>query len=170
VAAMYILYGPRTSLVYSTGNGVYEFGMNQLMEYTLTRDNVVVADKGTIYSPGGQRNRYTAGTESFVRELEKNGAKLRYSGGFVPDINQILMKGKGVFLYPHLEGSPKGKLRLLFELNPMAFLMEQAGGAASTGRGRILDLVPQDIHDRAPVFIGCKEDVARAEALIAAEG
>lgn len=170
VAAMYILYGPRTSLVYSTGNGVYEFGMNQLMEYTLTRDNVAVADKGTIYSPGGQRNRYTAGTESFVRELEKNGAKLRYSGGFVPDINQILMKGKGVFLYPHLEGSPKGKLRLLFELNPMAFLMEQAGGAASTGRGRILDLVPQDIHDRAPVFIGCKEDVARAEALIAAEG
>jgi len=170
VAAMYILYGPRTSLVYSTGNGVYEFCMNQLMEYTLTRDHVHIEDKGSIYSPGGQRNRYTPGTEKFVSELERNGAKLRYSGGFVPDINQILMKGKGVFLYPHLEGSPNGKLRLLFELNPMAFLIEQAGGAASTGKGRILDLMPQDIHDRAPVFIGCKEDVARAEALIAAEG
>ena len=170
VAAMYILYGPRTSLVYSTGNGVYEFCMNQLMEYTLTRDHVRIEDKGSIYSPGGQRNRYTPGTEKFVSELEKNGAKLRYSGGFVPDINQIMMKGKGVFLYPHLEGSPNGKLRLLFELNPMAFLIEQAGGAASTGKGRILDLMPQDIHDRAPVFIGCKEDVARAEALIAAEG
>lgn len=170
VAAMYILYGPRTSLVYSTGRGVYEFCMNQLMEFTLTREHVRIEDKGSIYSPGGQRNRYTPGTEKFVSELEKNGAKLRYSGGFVPDINQIMMKGKGIFLYPHLEGSPNGKLRLLFELNPMAFLIEQAGGAASTGKGRILDLMPQDIDDRAPVFIGCKEDVARAEALIAAEG
>ena len=170
VAAMYILYGPRTTLVYSTGKGVHEFGMNQLMEYSLLQENIQVAPKGSIYSPGGQRNRYTPGTESFVRELEESGAKLRYSGGFVPDINQILIKGKGLFLYPHLQGAPEGKLRLLYELNPMAFLMEQAGGAASTGKGRILDLVPENIEQRAPVFIGCKEDVARAEELIAAHG
>lgn len=170
VAALYILYGPRTTMVYTTGRGVHEFAMNQLMEYTLVRENITVAPRGSIYSPGGQRNLYTAGTESFVRQLEENGAKLRYSGGFVPDINQILIKGKGIFLYPHLQGKPEGKLRLLYELNPMAFLMEQAGGAASTGRQRILDLVPQGIDDRAPVFIGCKEDVALAERFVAEQG
>ncbi|MCP3177351.1 MAG: class 1 fructose-bisphosphatase [Desulfuromonadales bacterium] len=170
VAALYILYGPRTTLVYSTGRGVHEFAMNQLMEYTLVRENVRMQPKGSIYSPGGQRNLYTPGTESFVRYMEENGAKLRYSGGFVPDINQILMKGKGVFMYPHLQGSPDGKLRLLYELNPMSYLIEQAGGAASTGRERILDLQPRQIDDRAPVFIGCKEDVAKAEELIRAQG
>ena len=170
VAALYILYGPRTTLVYSTGRGVHEFAMNQLMEYTLVRENVRMQPKGSIYSPGGQRNLYTPGTESFVRYMEENGAKLRYSGGFVPDINQILMKGKGVFMYPHLQGSPDGKLRLLYELNPMSYLIEQAGGAASTGRERILDLQPRQIDDRAPVFIGCKEDVAKAEELFRAQG
>lgn len=170
VAAMYILYGPRTTLVLSTGHGVHEFAMNQLMEYNLNRENITVFPRGSIYSPGGQRNLYSAGTESFVRQMEEKGAKLRYSGGLVPDVNQILLKGKGVFLYPHLQGQPNGKLRLLYELNPMAFLMEQAGGAASTGRGRILDLKPEAIDQRAPVFIGCKEDVALAERLIAEQG
>jgi fructose-1,6-bisphosphatase I len=170
VAALYILYGPRTTLVMSTGRGVHEFAMNQLMEYALNRENVTVAPKGSIYSPGGQRNLYSAGTEGFVRHLEEKGAKLRYSGGLVPDVNQIMIKGKGLFLYPHLQGQPDGKLRLLYELNPMAFLMEQAGGAASTGRGRILDLKPGAIDQRAPVFIGCKEDVALAEQFIAELG
>ncbi|PKN13133.1 MAG: class 1 fructose-bisphosphatase [Deltaproteobacteria bacterium HGW-Deltaproteobacteria-4] len=170
VAAMYILYGPRTTLVLSTGNGVQEFAMNALMEYTLVNENIRLAQCGSIYSPGGQRNKYTAGTEKFVRQLEEKGAKLRYSGGFVPDINQILIKGKGIFLYPHLQGAPQGKLRLLYELYPMAFLVEQAGGAASTGKERILDIIPAQIDDRAPVFIGCKEDVALAEAYIAEHG
>jgi fructose-1,6-bisphosphatase I len=170
IAAMYILYGPRTTMVFSTGNGVHEFAMNQLMEYTLEKENITLAPKGNIYSPGGQRNKYSPGVENFVRDLEEKGSKLRYSGGFVPDINQIMIKGKGVFLYPHLQDAPKGKLRLLYELNPMAYLIEQAGGAASTGKGRILDLVPQGIDDRAPVFIGCKEDVAKAEEFIALQG
>lgn len=170
VAAMYILYGPRTTLVFSTGSGVHEFAMNQLMEYTLERENIQLAAHGSIYSPGGQRNKYTAGTEKFVRHLEENGAKLRYSGGFVPDINQIMIKGKGIFLYPHLQGAPQGKLRLLYELNPMAFLIEQAGGAASTGKDRILDLIPSRIDERAPIFIGCKEDVALAQSFIAEHG
>ena len=170
VAAMYILYGPRNTLVYSTGRGVHEFGMNALMEYTLVRENVKMSEMGGIYSPGGQRNKYSPGTESFVQDLEARGAKLRYSGGFVPDINQILMKGKGIFMYPHLQNAPHGKLRLIFELNPMAYLIEQAGGAASTGRKRILDLEPQSIDDRAPVFIGCRDDVTRAEEFIARLG
>ena len=162
VAAMYILYGPRTSLVYSVGNGVYEFTMNQLMEYTLTRENVRMKPAGDIYSPGGLRNKYTEGNEKFIRYLEAKGCKLRYSGGFVPDINQVLMKGKGIFMYPALNGSPNGKLRLLFELNPMAYLIENAGGAATNGTVPILDLKPQSLDQRAPIYIGCADDVNKA--------
>lgn len=170
VAALYILYGPRATLVYSTGNGVHEFAMNSLMEYTLVQENIQMQPSGTIYSPGGQRNKYTPGVEKFVSSLEKKGSKLRYSGGFVPDINQVLIKGQGLFMYPHLQDLPKGKLRLLYELNPMAFLIEQAGGAASNGRERILDILPESIDHREPVFIGSKNDVAQAEQAIAEFG
>ncbi|MDD2321242.1 MAG: class 1 fructose-bisphosphatase [Geobacteraceae bacterium] len=162
VAALYILYGPRVSLVYSVGKGVHEFTMNHLMEYTLTRENITMAPAGNIYSPGGLRNKYGEGVEKFVRYLEAKGAKLRYSGGVVPDINQILLKGKGIFMYPALNGSPNGKLRLLFELNPMAYLVEQAGGAASNGTIPILDIDPDGYDQREPIFIGCTEDVAKA--------
>lgn len=162
VAAMYILYGPRVSLVYSVGDGVHEFTMNQLMEYNLTRENVRMQRDGNIYSPGGLRNKYNEGDEKFIRYLEAKGCKLRYSGGFVPDINQVLMKGKGLFMYPALNGSPNGKLRLLFELNPMAFLIEHAGGAATNGKVPILDIKPEGLDQRAPIYIGCAEDVSRA--------
>ena len=169
VAAMYILYGPRVSLVYSVGNGVYEFTMNHLMEYTLTRENVKMKPSGDIYAPGGLRNKYTEGNEKFIRYLEAKGCKLRYSGGFVPDINQVLMKGKGIFMYPALNGSPNGKLRLLFELNPMAFLIENAGGAATNGKVPILDLKPECLDQRAPIYIGCVEDVNKAMEYVSGE-
>ncbi len=170
VAAMYILYGPRTTLIYSTGDGVHEFGMNQLMEYTLLKEDIRLQPKATLYSPGGLRNLFTPAIEEYVQELERGGCKLRYSGGFVPDINQIMIKGSGIFLYPHLQGHPNGKLRLSFELNPMAYLIEQAGGAASDGHGPILDRIPQSKDERAPVFIGCKEDVEMAEEYISRRG
>lgn len=162
VAALYILYGPRVSMVYSVGNGVHEFTMNSLNEYTLSRENITMAPNGDIYAPGGLRKKYTPGTEKFVSYLEDKGSKLRYSGGFVPDINQVLMKGKGIFFYPALKGSPKGKLRLLYELNPMAYLIEQAGGAASNGTVPILDVKPESLDHREPVYIGCAEDVQKA--------
>jgi fructose-1,6-bisphosphatase I len=162
VAALYILYGPRVSLVYSVGNGVHEFTMNQLMEFTLTREDIKMAPSGNIYSPGGLRNKYHEGDEKFIRFLEARGAKLRYSGGFVPDINQVLLKGKGIFMYPALNGSPNGKLRLLFELNAMAFIIEHAGGAATNGKTPILDLKPESLDQRAPIYIGCVEDVSKA--------
>lgn len=162
VGAMYILYGPRVSLVYSVGKGVYEFTMNQLMEFNLTREKVQMKPSGDIYSPGGLRKKYTEGNERYIRYLEEKGSKLRYSGGFVPDINQVLMKGKGIFMYPALQDAPNGKLRLLFELNPMAFLIEQAGGAATNGEMPILDIVPESLDQRAPIYIGCKEDVEKA--------
>jgi len=162
VGSMYILYGPRVSLVYSVGKGVYEFTMNQLMEYTLTRENIQMQPSGDIYSPGGLRKKYSEGNEKFIRYLEAKGSKLRYSGGFVPDINQILMKGKGVFMYPALSDAANGKLRLLFELNPMAFLIEQAGGMATNGEIPILDILPEGLDQRAPVYIGCRNDVEKA--------
>lgn len=162
VGAMYILYGPRVSMVYSVGKGVYEFTMNHLMEFTLTREKVQMKPSGDIYSPGGLRKKYTPENEAYIRYLEDKGSKLRYSGGFVPDINQILMKGKGIFMYPALTDSPNGKLRLLFELNPMAYLIEQAGGAATNGCMPILDMTPEGLDQRAPIYVGCKEDVAKA--------
>jgi len=162
VGAMYILYGPRVSMVYSVGKGVYEFTMNHLMEFTLTREKVQMNPSGDIYSPGGLRKKYTPENEAYIRYLEDKGSKLRYSGGFVPDINQILMNGKGIFMYPALTDSPNGKLRLLFELNPMAYLIEQAGGAATNGCMPILDMQPEGLDQRAPIYIGCKEDVAKA--------
>lgn len=162
VGAMYILYGPRVSMVYSVGKGVYEFTMNQLMEFTLSREQIQMQPSGDIYSPGGLRKKYCEGNERFIRYLEAKGSKLRYSGGFVPDINQVLIKGKGVFMYPALTDSPNGKLRLLFELNPMAFLMEQAGGAATNGHMPILDIVPESLDQRCPIYLGCRDDVVKA--------
>lgn len=169
VAALYLLYGPRVSMVYSVGNGVHEFTMNSLMEFTLSRENICMAPSGDIHAPGGLRKKYTPGTEKFVSYLEAKGSKLRYSGGFVPDINQVLMKGKGIFLYPALKDAPKGKLRLLFELNPMAFLIEHAGGSASNGKIPILDVKPDSLDHREPVYIGCREDVQKAVEFLAGE-
>ncbi|HJV36905.1 class 1 fructose-bisphosphatase [Geomonas sp.] len=166
VAAMYILYGPRVSLVYTVGDGVHEFTMNNLMEFTLTRENIRMQPEGNIYAPGGLRNKYNAGDEQFIRHLEAKGCKLRYSGGFVPDINQVLMKGKGLFMYPALNGSPNGKLRVLFELNPMAFIVEHAGGSASNGTIPILDIHPESLDQRAPIYIGCTEDVKQAMSFV----
>ncbi len=162
VGALYILYGPRVSMVYSVGKGVFEFTMNHLMEYTLTREHIQMQPAGDIYLPGGLRKKYCEGNKRFIRYLEEKGAKLRYSGGFVPDINQVLVKGKGVFMYPALTDSPNGKLRMLFELNPMAFLIEQAGGSATNGQIPILDIVPESLDQRSPIYIGCREDVQKA--------
>ena len=169
VAALYVLYGPRTTMVVSTGNGVHEFAMNLLMEFDLVQENIKLQGPAKIYAPGGARNKYSNGVEKFAQHLETNGAKLRYSGGFVPDINQVLIKRGGIFMYPHLKDAPDGKLRLLYELNPMAFLVEQAGGAASTGRQRILDIDPENEDQRAPIFIGTSEAVEMAEKFIREE-
>lgn len=169
VAALYVLYGPRTTMVVSTGKGVHEFAMNQLMEFDLVQENIQLEGPAKIYAPGGLRSKYTKGTLAFVRSLEASGTKLRYSGGFVPDINQVLIKGGGIFLYPHLTGNPQGKLRLLYELNPMAFLVEQAGGAASNGKQRILDINPESLDQCEPVFIGTREAVEFAEHCIREE-
>jgi len=168
VGAMYILYGPRVSLVYSAGKGVFEFTMNQLMEFDLSRDNIQMSPTADIYAPGGLRAKYSPEHDRVINYLEERGAKLRYSGGFVADINQVLLKGKGIFMYPALRDAPQGKLRLIFESNPMAFLVEQAGGAATDGLRPILDIVPESLDQRSPIYIGCKDDVEKAAEFLSA--
>ena len=162
VGAMYVLYGPRTTLVYGAGNGVHEFTLNNLGEYVLTKEFIKVKESGMIYSPGGIRRDYLPEHEAVVKKLEDDGYKLRYSGGFVPDINQILLKGGGLFMYPATSTAPHGKLRLPFELNPMAYLIDLAGGAASDGHQPILELDCYDLDQRSPVYIGSREEVEMA--------
>ena len=162
VAALYITYGPLITMVYSAGNGAHEFVLNREGEYLLSQEKVKLKEKGSIFSPGGLRRDWTPAHLKFVEQLEKDGYKLRYSGGFVPDINQVLIKGGGMFSYPALRKSPQGKLRLLFELQPMAFIMEQAGGRATDGKEDILALKVENVNQCSPVYIGSTAEVQMA--------
>ena len=162
VAALYITYGPLITMVYSAGKGTHEFVLNREGEYVLSQENIRLREKGDIYSLGGLRKDWTPEHLRFVADLEAAGYKLRYSGGFVPDINQVLIKNGCVFTYPALRKSPQGKLRLLFELLPMAFLIEQAGGEATDGKRRILDIPVEEISQRSPIYIGSRYEVEKA--------
>jgi fructose-1,6-bisphosphatase I len=166
VAALYITYGPLITMVYSAGKGTHEFVLNREGEYVLSQENIRLKEKGDIYSLGGLRKDWTPEHLRFVEYLEAEGYKLRYSGGFVPDINQVLIKNGGIFTYPALKKSPHGKLRLLFELLPMAFLMEQAGGEATDGKQAILDISVEDIGQRCPIYIGSRFEVEKAREFL----
>ena len=162
VAALYITYGPLITMVYTAGKGTHEFVLNREGEYVLSEENIRMKDKGSIYSIGGLRSDWTEAHARYVADLEAQGYKLRYSGGFVPDINQILIKRGGVFTYPALKNAAKGKLRLIFELQPMSFIMEQAGGMATDGVKRILSMTPESLDQRSPVYIGSRYEVEKA--------
>lgn len=166
VAALYITYGPLITMVYSAGKGTHEFVLNREGEYVLSQEDIRLKDKGDIYSLGGIRMDWTPEHLRFVENLESLGYKLRYSGGFVPDINQILIKNGGIFTYPALKKSPKGKLRLLFELQPMAFLIEAAGGMATDGKRSILDIPVEDLGQRCPIYIGSRFEVETAKTYL----
>lgn len=166
VAALYITYGPLITMIYSAGNGAHEFVLNREGEYVMAQDNIKMKEKGSIFSPGGLRRDWVPGHQKFIEHLEKEGYKLRYSGGFVPDINQLLIKRGGLFTYPALQKSPRGKLRLLFELQPMAFIVEQAGGMATNGKEDILSLKVENINDCSPVYIGSRAEVELAKQFL----
>lgn len=166
VAALYITYGPLITMVYSAGFGSHEFVLNREGEYVLAQADIKMKDKGSIFSPGGLRREWTPEHLKFIEALENDGYKLRYSGGFVPDINQVLIKRGGLFTYPALVKSPQGKLRLLFELQPMAFIMEQAGGQATDGKTDILSLKVQNIDQRSPIYIGSATEIQRAQQFL----
>jgi fructose-1,6-bisphosphatase I len=163
-AAMYIIYGPLTSLVYTAKNGVHEFIMNGRGVFELRRESLSIPD-GKIYSPGGLRNDWFPEHLKFISELENQGYKLRFSGGFVPDIQQILSYG-GVFTYPALKSSPNGKLRLVFEANPMALIVEQAGGLGSNGSESLHNVKPVSLAQRTPIYLGGKNEVGLANKCI----
>ncbi|MEK7146380.1 MAG: fructose-bisphosphatase class I, partial [Patescibacteria group bacterium] len=157
------IYGPRTLLVFSTGKGAHEFTLvNGVWE--LTAENLKLeGGKNKYFAPGNlraakEREDYLELVNSFIKE----GYTLRYSGGMVPDIHHSFVKGHGIFMYPGSPAAPQGKLRLLFECAPMAFIAEQAGGAASNGKVDILDIRIESIHQQSPILIGTKEEVQRA--------
>ncbi len=168
IAAGYILYGPSTVLVYSIGNGVHSFVLDpSLGEFILAEENIMVPEHGPVYSVNeGNFWQWDESIRDYIRYVHRHeGYSARYSGALVGDFHRILLQG-GVFLYPGTVKKPEGKLRLLYETAPLAYLMEQAGGSASTGTQRILDVVPDKLHMRTPFVVGSKEDVALVESFI----
>ncbi len=168
VAALVVVYGPRVSLLYTTKNGVHEFILNAVGEFVLSKENIQIEKDAKNFAPGNLR---AVATEEkymkLVNEWMQNQYTLRYSGGMVPDINHIFMKEQGIFTYPAYKDKPNGKLRLLYECAPMALLMEQAGGLATNGKKRILDIEVDSLDQRTPVFIGSENEVKKAEKMLA---
>jgi fructose-1,6-bisphosphatase len=167
LASLIAVYGPRTTIVLTVKKGVVEFILNAEGEFVLTNDAIEVKE-GKMFAPGNLRA--SAFREDYLKLLNywaKEQYTLRYSGGMVPDINQILLKGKGVFSYPGYSDAPDGKLRLLFECAPMSLLMEQAGGSSSDGQIRILEKILDKLDQRTPIFIGSKEEVKRCGEYLA---
>ncbi len=168
IAAGYILYGPSTMLVYSIGRGVHAFTLDpSLGEFILSSENIRVPEHGPIYSVNeGNFWQWDESIRDFIRYVHRHeGYTARYSGALVGDFHRILFQG-GVFLYPGTVKKPEGKLRLIYETSPLAYLIEQAGGRASTGTQNILDVVPDKLHARTPLIIGSQEDVALVESFI----
>jgi fructose-1,6-bisphosphatase I len=168
IAAGYVLYGPSTMLIYTIGRGVHSFTLDpSLGEFILTEENIRIPDHGAVYSVNeGNFWQWEESIREYIRYVHRTeGYSARYSGAMVSDIHRILVQG-GVFLYPGTVQKPEGKLRLLYESAPLAFVIEQAGGRATTGLVDILDVVPTKLHQRTPLIIGSKEDVSRVESFI----
>ncbi|MBT1702787.1 class 1 fructose-bisphosphatase [Chryseosolibacter indicus] len=165
VAAGYILYGSSTMLVYTTGYGVNGFTYEpSLGEYFLSHPDMQMPDNGKIYSINeGLSNSFDTSVKEYLNDCKEKAFTARYIGSLVADFHRNLLKG-GIYIYPPTAKDPKGKLRLMYECNALAFVAEQAGGKASDGRGgRILDIQPTGLHQRTPFFVGSKHMVEHAE-------
>jgi fructose-1,6-bisphosphatase I len=173
VAAGYALFSSSMMFVYSTGRGVHGFTLDPSVgEFLLSHENIRIPDRGSIYSVNeGNFNRWEPGMQRYIKYLKEDDEhtgrpySARYIGSLVADVHRTLMYG-GIYCYPGDTKNPKGKLRLMYENNPLGYLVEQAGGAASDGRTRILDLMPESLHQRSPLFIGSREDVKIAEEFL----
>jgi len=173
VASGYVLYGPSTMLVYTVGNGVQGFTLDQTVgEFLLTHPNIRFPEKPKFYSVNQGYERYWAREiQEYTNHLQGQNLSLRYIGSLVADFHRNLLGG-GIFYYPadsRDPNKPYGKLRLLYEAAPLAFIAEQAGGAASDGTQPILDIEPTELHQRVPLFIGSGELVELAGAFIRGE-
>lgn len=174
-AAGYIIYGSSTMMVYTTGQGVHGFTLDpSLGEFLLSHPNLRIPDKPKYYSANHAYQEFRSeGIQRFTRwlrgmdeEEKRKPLSERYIGALVADFHRNLLKG-GIFYYPADSRYPEGKLRLIYEANPLAFICEQAGGYASHGSGNVLDVKPKDLHQRIPLFIGNRDLVEKAEAFIA---
>lgn len=172
VAAGYILYGTSTMIVYTTGRGVNGFTLNSAIgSFYLSHPNMKCPEDGNVYSVNeGNYVHFPQGIKNYIKycqeEKENRPYTSRYIGSLVSDCHRNIIRG-GVYLYPSTLKTPKGKLRLLYECNPMAFITEQAGGRASNGRQRILELEPTELHQRTPFYCGSKNMVKKIEEFIA---
>lgn len=168
VAAGYVIYGTSTMLVYTTGRGVNGFTLNPAIgTFYLSHPNMQFPKDGTIYSINeGNYVHFPQGVKDYIKycQLEEGDRPYtsRYIGSLVSDIHRNMIKG-GIYIYPTSSKAPSGKLRLLYECNPMAFLAEQAGGKASDGFGRIMEIQPTELHQRVPFFCGSQNMVEKAE-------
>lgn len=177
VAAGYIIYGSSTMLVYTTGKGVNGFTLDpSIGEFCLSHPNLTIPKTGTIYSVNeGNYVHFPKGVKQYIKycqvedPISRRPYTSRYIGSMVADLHRNLIKG-GIFIYPVTASAPYGKLRLVYECNPMAFVIEQAGGRATNGSVRILDLEVTELHQRSPIFIGTEEMVKRAEIFMAEAG
>jgi fructose-1,6-bisphosphatase I len=163
VAAGYVIYGPSTMLVMTLGKGVVGFTLDpESGNFLLSHPDIKLPEKGKIYSINeANRNKWLdEGLKKYVDFLKENKYTLRYVGSMVADVHRTLLKG-GIFIYPADKKNTNGKLRLLYEAKPMAFLIEQAGGLSSTGKESILEVVPQELHQRVPVILGSKWEVEK---------
>nr|WP_044957355.1 class 1 fructose-bisphosphatase [Halarchaeum acidiphilum] len=163
IAAAYVLYGPLTTMVAATDDGVtrYEIAPDGRRE----GESVSLPADPTVYGFGGRLPDWTDDFTDYARDVEDE-LKLRYSGAMVADVNQVLTYG-GVFAYPGLRDRPEGKLRTQFEAVPMAYIVETAGGASTDGRRSLLDVRPSELHERTPVYLGNDGLVRRAERALA---
>ncbi len=171
IAAGYVVYGSSTILVYSVGNGVHGFTLDPSVgAYILSHPNIRMPEQGKYYSVNeAYLNDFPPRYAEYIERLRGGtlGHKYssRYIGSMVADLHRTLMKG-GVFLYPPTSENPGGKLRLLYEANPIAFIVEQAGGTAIDGQRRVLDVVPDSIHQRTPLIVGSRMELADFERFI----
>jgi fructose-1,6-bisphosphatase I len=172
VAAGYVVYGSSTVLVYSAGNGVHGFTLDPLVgSYILSHENIRIPERGSYYSINESYcDRWPPVYARYLNRLKSGETGRRYSsrfvGSMVADFHRTLLRG-GVFIYPPNTEHPEGKLRLLYEANPVAFLAEQAGGAASDGKQPILDVQPRDVHQRTPLIVGGKAEMEEFERCLA---
>lgn len=170
LAAGYVVYGSSTVLVYTVGNGVHMFTLDpQFGAYLLVKENLKIPEGVNQYSVNeAYRNTFPDGYNKYLdwaRDQQGGQCSMRYIGSLVADFHRILLKG-GVFLYPPTKKNPEGKLRLMYEANPLAFIAEQAGGMATDGTQRVMGVQPTSLHARTPLVIGCKKNVERVMSFI----
>ena len=173
VAAGYVIYGSSTMLVYSTGQGVHGFTLDPMLgEFLLSHPDIHIPEHGHYLSVNGAyEQHWTEPVKALMRRYrgldgKREPMSVRYVGSMVADFHRNLLGG-GIFAYPANAKSPNGKLRLLYECNPLAYICEQAGGAAFDGTRRILDVQPTELHQRTPIFVGSKGDVSIAREMLA---